>query len=239
MSPKDSRGRGSTPDNKKSINPQTKTSSLTLKAGNGYTVVMSDTAIVDINDLIPRKSYENNVQPRLTEITGWLREGLSFNKIAEKCGVTPATMLNYRKKHPELVQAMLEGLRDVIPSLDETCLRLATGKFTTTKVEHKYERNGDSEEVCVERKVTVQEHLPSIPAIALMYQRYGLLGGGGGGAMSNPRAIPRANAPTPDRSLAGGPPPLKIIAYNDPDYIDVEFTDVTGTDDLRTDATAE
>ncbi|MGE4486357.1 MAG: hypothetical protein AB7C95_00855 [Synergistaceae bacterium] len=198
---------------------------------------MSDTDAVDINSLIPKKSYENNVQPRLQEITGWLRENLPFAEIARKCGVTSATLLNYRKKHPELVQAMLEGLRDVIPAADEACLKLATGRYVTSKVERKYERDADGVEQCTERKVTVQEHLPSVRALALLYQRYDLLSSGGG--MSNPRAMPRSNAPEPDRTQMTGPPPLQIISYNDPDYIDAEFTDVTGTDDIRTNQTAE
>lgn len=182
-----------------------------------------------------KKSYELNVLPRLAEITAWVREGLSGKGIATQCGISYPTYKKYRDEHPELDAAVRKGNMDFRAILDNHLVERITNPPKIRRVEVKREANGEGELEVVEEKVTVTEQLPSDGLLRLAYERCGALGGGMGG-FANPNALPRAHAPEPEQGI-GGPPPLRIFTYNDPDYIDVELED--GAYGLHADQAAE
>ena len=54
-----------------------------------------------------RKSkYESSVKPYLKEINKKIREGVTEYEIAKSLGISEVTLNNYKKKHPELVEAL-------------------------------------------------------------------------------------------------------------------------------------
>lgn len=189
------------------------------------------------NASLPKK-YLTHVKPRLGEVTAWVREGWGKEPIAKYLGISLGTYNKYLDEIQELSRAVAEGKTDWVARVDNVLHNQLFYLQTTRKVKEKYELNKDGDLVCTEREITIQEHLPSEGLIRLGYQRGGVFDSGGAGSGSQ-HALPRIHAPEPDQTRVLGPPPLKIISYNDPDYIDVEFTDVTGTDDIRANQAAE
>lgn len=168
-----------------------------------------------------------------------MREARSVEAIAKYLKISVGTYNKYLSEIDELQKAVAEGQTDWVARVDNVLANQLFYLQTTRKVKEKYERNVDGDLVCVEREVTIQEHLPTEGLIRLGLQRGGVLDVGGSSGLSRQHALPRIHAPEIDQTRQIGPPPLKIISYNDPDYIDVEFTDVTGKDDIRANQTAE
>ena len=50
--------------------------------------------------------YFTHVKPRLNEIKGWARNGLVDEQIAQNLGVATSTFYEYKKKFPELSEAL-------------------------------------------------------------------------------------------------------------------------------------
>lgn len=79
-----------------------------------------------------RKSrYETHVKPFLGEISKWY-EDLTEEEIAtKKLGVAVSTFEKYKKEHPELKQALLEGRQNLVIDLKASLKRKAKGFYYT------------------------------------------------------------------------------------------------------------
>jgi hypothetical protein len=78
-------------------------------------------------------------EPWLTEtglkrIEGWALDGLSGEKIAGKMRVTPSTFYAWRKKHPEIEDAIQRGRAPVDIDVEHAMLDTAKGGLKTVKV---------------------------------------------------------------------------------------------------------
>ena len=94
-----------------------------------------------------RKSrYETHVKPFLGEISKWY-EDLTEEEIAtKKLGVAVSTFEKYKKEHPELKQALLEGRQNLVIDLKASLKRKAKGFYyteTKTVKVHDFENDID------------------------------------------------------------------------------------------------
>lgn len=76
-----------------------------------------------------RKSrYETHVQPFLEDIKEWYQL-LTEGQIAEKLGISVASFENYKKKYPELVEALKDGRTHLVEELKGTLKKKAQGYY--------------------------------------------------------------------------------------------------------------
>ncbi len=81
-----------------------------------------------------RGKYETYIVPYLAEIKQWARLGIEEREIARKLGVAAPTFSGYKKKHPELRDAVRDGRQDAVLTLKNKLFEVAAGKATTTTV---------------------------------------------------------------------------------------------------------
>ncbi len=90
---------------------------------------------------MPRASkYETYVKPHLEDIRKWVLD-LNEKQIAEKLGITQASLENYKKKYPELAEVLIKGRQDLVLDLKDSLRKKARGFYytetkTTIKDEH-------------------------------------------------------------------------------------------------------
>lgn len=76
--------------------------------------------------------YDTLVEPYLDEVkkmAGTLSEG----QIARRLGITADTFVRYKKQHPELVAALIDGRRELVESLKEALKKKGLGFPYTEK----------------------------------------------------------------------------------------------------------
>lgn len=80
---------------------------------------------------MPRASkYETYVKPHLEDIRKWVLD-LNEKQIAEKLGITQASLENYKKKFPELAEALIKGRQDLVLDLKDSLRKKARGFYYT------------------------------------------------------------------------------------------------------------
>ena len=90
-----------------------------------------------------RKSkYDECIKPHLEEINKKIREGITESEIAKTLGISVATLNNYKKDYPELVEALSKNKgSDVLQDLINAGIKAAKGYYveeeTTTIVFYK------------------------------------------------------------------------------------------------------
>lgn len=93
---------------------------------------------------MPKPSkYDSYVKPYLGEIEKWT-EDFTDEQIAEKLGISRITFINYKKKYPELAEAVTRGRKKLVKILKDTLKKKAKGFYyeetKTTKI-----RNPDAD----------------------------------------------------------------------------------------------
>lgn len=83
--------------------------------------------------------YETHVEPRLYEVSKWICT-MTEGQIASKLGINQSTFQRYKNKHPELAEALVEGIGNLKVELKETLKKKAQGYTykevkTTKKIE--------------------------------------------------------------------------------------------------------
>lgn len=76
---------------------------------------------------MPGDKYKTHVEPKLDYITQMAREGLIEKDIAHNLGVSESTFCGYKKKHPELVEALMEGKEVADARVESALYKRATG----------------------------------------------------------------------------------------------------------------
>lgn len=80
---------------------------------------------------MPRASkYETYVKPHLEDIQKWVLD-LNEKQIAEKLGITQASLENYKKKYPELAEVLIKGRQDLVLDLKDSLRKKARGFYYT------------------------------------------------------------------------------------------------------------
>lgn len=73
---------------------------------------------------VAKGKYEYWLSPEgLTLLEGWARDGLIDEQIAEKIGINPATLYDWKKKYPEISEALKKG-KEVVDYEVENALLL-------------------------------------------------------------------------------------------------------------------
>ena len=97
-------------------------------------------------------------------LQGWARGGLTEEKIAKKCSVSPSTLSEWKNKFPEIAEALKEG-KEVIDTLVENALLKRALGYTYE--EKTYERKQITEEGdtgMVLTKIVTKEVIPDTTA---------------------------------------------------------------------------
>lgn len=76
---------------------------------------------------MPGDKYRTYVQPKLDYITQMAREGLIDKDIAHNLGVSESTFCGYKKKYPELNEALTEGKEVADARVESALYRRAIG----------------------------------------------------------------------------------------------------------------
>lgn len=75
-----------------------------------------------------RKSkYNEYVKPHLKEITEWSGSGATDEEICTALGISQSTFYEYKKKYPELSEALRAGRQKVVLNIKAALYKRATG----------------------------------------------------------------------------------------------------------------
>lgn len=74
-----------------------------------------------------KSKYEKVVQPKLTLIEGWARDGLTIEQIAKNLGISKVTFYKYMNEHTELSERLKKGKEVVDIEVENALLKRALG----------------------------------------------------------------------------------------------------------------
>ena len=92
-----------------------------------------------------KSKYESHVEPKLTLIEAWARDGLTLQQIAHNLGIADSTLRAYRDKNDALAAALARGAEVVDVEVENALLKKAIGydKTETTKELRKDPETGE------------------------------------------------------------------------------------------------
>lgn len=93
----------------------------------------------------------------LALLKGWARDGLTDEQIANKCGVNPDTLYTWKKKYPEISEALKKGKELVDTQVENALLKRALG-YSYEEVMVEESDNG------YKKRVTVKQVVPDTTA---------------------------------------------------------------------------
>jgi len=93
----------------------------------------------------------------LLKLEAWARDGLIDEQIAENAGITPSTLYEWKKKYPDISEALKKGKEVVDIQVENALLKRALG-YSYKEV--KKEETADGDKVTV----TVKEVVPDTTA---------------------------------------------------------------------------
>lgn len=102
--------------------------------------------------------YQDWIQPQgLTLLEGWARDGLSDEQIAHNCGISRTALWKWKKRFPELTQALRKGREVVDYEVENALLKRALGYAYTETTAEDPARNG-------KRRETTKQMAPDVSA---------------------------------------------------------------------------
>lgn len=115
--------------------------------------------------------YDEQVKPRLSWINEQIKNGVTEKAIAQALGITEQTLNNYKKKYPELSQALSENKgADVLQKLINSGVEAACGKWVeeeTTTIQ--IDENGKP---LKRQKIITKRYIPPNPALNQYYTKF-------------------------------------------------------------------
>lgn len=114
--------------------------------------------------------YEMLVKPRLAWINEQARNGITEKAIADAIGITEQTLSNYKKKYPELVEALTKGKgADVLQRLINSGVESACGQWveeeTITII------LDDDDKPLKRQKIVTKKYIPPNPSLNQYYTK--------------------------------------------------------------------
>jgi hypothetical protein len=100
------------------------------------------------------------VAEQLTTITKMAREGNTETEIIEYLKIGRKTFYKYKKEHPELAEALMEGYRTSLEKVEAALYKAALG-YSYEEVTKERDRNGNM----IETKRVKKEVQPNVSAI--------------------------------------------------------------------------
>lgn len=82
-----------------------------------------------------RGKYQRWLEPDgLLLLEGWARDGLTDEQLAEKIGINPATLYDWKNKYPKISEALKKGKEVVDYQVENALLQKALGGDTTAQI---------------------------------------------------------------------------------------------------------
>ena len=78
----------------------------------------------------------------LTLLEGWARNGLTDEQLAQKIGINPATLYDWKNKHPEISKSLKKGKEVVDIQVENALLKRALGYDYQEQRIEKSEKDG-------------------------------------------------------------------------------------------------
>lgn len=102
--------------------------------------------------------FQRWIEPQgLTLLEGWARDGLTDEQIAHNMGVHPSTLYDWKKRFPELSEALKKGKEVVDYQVENALLKRALGyEYTEVMIEESAEGT--------KRRETVKQVAPDVTA---------------------------------------------------------------------------
>lgn len=115
--------------------------------------------------------YDELVKPRLAWINEQVRNGISEKAIAQALSITEQTLTNYKKKYPELVNALKDNKgADVLQRLINSGIESACGQWVTEEtIVVQLDENGNPSK---RQKTTTKKYIPPNPALNQYYTKH-------------------------------------------------------------------
>lgn len=108
--------------------------------------------------------YETHVLPRMIEIEGWARDGLIDEQIAKNLGVALSTFMTYKKKYPELSDALKRNKEVADREVENALFKRAVG-YKYEEITRELKKDPDTDELSlVVTKVVTKEVVPDVTA---------------------------------------------------------------------------
>lgn len=87
--------------------------------------------------IVAKGKYRRWLEPDgLLLLEGWARDGLTDEQLAEKMGITPATLYDWKNKYPEISEALKKGKEVVDIQVENSLLKRALGyEYTEERIE--------------------------------------------------------------------------------------------------------
>lgn len=104
--------------------------------------------------------YEEWLEPEgLLKLQGWARDGLIDEQIAENMGIVPSTLYEWKKKYPNISEALKKGKEVVDRQVENALLKRALGyEYEEKKTELWEDAEGNPcEKITVTRKQIVPD----------------------------------------------------------------------------------
>lgn len=104
--------------------------------------------------------YEEWLEPEgLLKLQGWARDGLIDEQIAENMGIVPSTLYEWKKKYPNISEALKKGKEVVDRQVENALLKRALGyEYEEKKTEQWKDAEGNPcEKITVTRKQIVPD----------------------------------------------------------------------------------
>ena len=114
-----------------------------------------------------KSKYDSMIKPYLEEINKKIREGITEEGICKALGISVASLNNYKKNHPELIEALSKNKgADVLQDLINDGIKAAKGYFveeeTTTIV---FDKDGNPKK----SKVVNKRWIPANATLNIFY----------------------------------------------------------------------
>lgn len=117
-----------------------------------------------------RDKYTTHVKPFLDQIKDLKAHGATERQIANELNISYASFNNYKEKHKELKDVLLDANEKLISDIKGTLYRRATGYFVN---EEKNTIINDSNGNITEKKEVTQKYItPDIGAAVLLLKNY-------------------------------------------------------------------
>lgn len=115
--------------------------------------------------------YDDHVKPRLEWINEQVRNGISEKAIAQALGITEQTLNNYKKKYPELAEALSKNKgADVLQRLINSGVESACGQWVTE--ETIIVQLDDDGKPSKRQKTTTKRYIPPNPSLNQYYTKH-------------------------------------------------------------------
>ena len=113
-----------------------------------------------------RSKYQDYVKPHIGKIKEWVKSGATEKEMCVALGIAPSTFNEYKKKYPELSDALCAGRQSVVLNIKAALFKKALG------FEYEEKRGVKKDGKIVSTEVYVRYCPPDTTAAAMLLRNY-------------------------------------------------------------------